>query len=110
MTPPARTLKSRPVGVMQIAPPGQSQEKEKLVGAQERPASQIWVETLVLKPPRAGVEGVVEEESTPGAPTEEETRVPDPAGARDGGVVAAVTAHAAPENVVLVVQLLESNE
>ena len=27
-------------------------------GAQERPASQIGVETLILEPPRAGVEGV----------------------------------------------------
>ena len=46
----------------------------------------------------------------PGAPAEEETRVPEPAGSRDGGVVAAVTAQAAPENVVLVVQLPESSE
>ena len=61
-------------------------------GAQERPASQIGVETLVLEPLRAGVEGVAEEESAPGAPAEEETRIPEPAGARDGGVVAAVTA------------------
>jgi len=42
-------------------------------GAQERPASQIGVETLVLEPPRAGVEGVAEEESAPGAPVKEET-------------------------------------
>ena len=70
------------------------------MGAQEHPASQIGVETLVLEPPRAGLEGVAEEESVPGAPAEEETRVPEPAGARDGGVVAAVTAQAAPENVV----------
>ena len=31
-------------------------------GAQECPASQIWVETLILEPPRAGVEVVAEEE------------------------------------------------
>ena len=79
-------------------------------GAQERPAIQIGLETLVLEPPRAGVEGVAEEESAPGAPTEEETCVPEPARALDDGVVAAVTAQAAPENVVPVVQLPESSE
>ena len=46
----------------------------------------------------------------PGAPAEEETRVPEPAGSRDGGVVAAVTAQVAPENVVPVVQLQESSK
>jgi len=40
----------------------------------------------------------------------EETRVPEPAGARDGDVVAAVTAQAATENVVPVVQLPESSD
>ena len=49
-------------------------------GVQERLASQIGVETLVLEPPRSGVEGVAEEESAPGAPAEEETCVPEPAG------------------------------
>jgi hypothetical protein len=68
------------------------------------------VETLVLEPPRAGVEGVAEEESAPGAPAKEETCVPEPAGARDDGVVAAVTAQTAPKNVVPVVQLPESSE
>jgi len=68
------------------------------------------VETLVLEPPRAGVEGVAEEEAAPGAPAEEKTCVPEPAGARDDGVVAAVTAQAAPKNVVPVVQLPESSE
>ena len=79
------------------------------MGAQERPASQIGVETLVLEPPRAGVEGVAEE-SAPGAPAEEETCVPEPAGARDDGVVAAVTTQTAPENVVSFVELSQSSE
>ena len=79
-------------------------------GAQERPASQIGVETLVLEPPRAGVEGVAEEESALGAPVKGETHVPESAGARDDGVVTAVMAQAAPENVALVVQLPESSE
>ena len=68
------------------------------------------METLVLEPPRAGVEGVVEEESAPGVPAKEENCVPEPAGARDDRVVAAVTAQAAPENVAPVVQLPESSE
>ena len=38
------------------------------------------METLVPEPPRAGVEGVAEEESAPGVPAEEETCVPEPAG------------------------------
>ena len=46
----------------------------------------------------------------PGAPAKEETFIPEPAGARDDGVVAAVTAQAAPENVAPVVQLPESSE
>ena len=62
------------------------------------------------RPPRAGVEGVAEEESAPGATAKEETCVPEPAGARDDGVVAAVMAQAVPENVALVVQLPESSE
>ena len=78
---------------------------------QERPASQTEMETLVPKPPRAGVEGVVEEEeSAPRAPVAEETRVSVPAEARDEGVVAATTAQAEPESVVLVVQLPDSSE
>ena len=40
----------------------------------------------------------------------EETCVSEPAGSRDDGVVAAVTAQMAPENVVPLVQLLESSE
>jgi len=79
-------------------------------GTLERPASQIGVETIVLEPPRAGVEGVAEEESAPGAPAEEKTFVPEPAGAQDDGAIAAVTAQATPENVVPVVQLPESSE
>ena len=58
----------------------------------------------------AGVEGVAEEESVPGALAEEETCVPEPVGARDDGVVAAVTAQAAPDNVAPLVQLPESSE
>ena len=68
------------------------------------------METLVLEPPRAGVEGVAEEESAPRASAAEETCVPEPVGARDDGVVAAVMAQTAPENVVPVVQLPESSE
>ena len=68
------------------------------------------METLILEPPRVGVEGVAEEESAPGAPAEEETCVPEPARTRDDGVVAAVMAQVAPENVVPVVQLPESSE
>ena len=61
-------------------------------GAQECPASQREVETLVPEPPRAGVEGVVEEEeSAPRAPLVEEARVSVPAEAQDVGVAAAVT-------------------
>ena len=52
----------------------------------------------------------MEDESAPGAPAKGETRVPEPAGARDDGVVMAVTAQAAPENVAPVVQLPESSE
>jgi len=50
------------------------------------------VVTLVPEPPRAGVEGVVEEEeSAPRAPLVEEARVSVPAEAQDVGVAAAVT-------------------
>src|SRR6185437_1769552 len=51
-----------------------------------------------------------EEESALRAPAVEETRVPDPAGARDDSVVAAAMAQTAPENVVPVVQLPKSSE
>ena len=68
------------------------------------------METLVLEPSRAGVEGIAEEESAPGAPAKEETCVPEPAGAQNDEVVAAVTAQAVPENVAPVVQLPESSE
>ena len=78
--------------------------------AQENLASQTEVETLVPEPPRAGVEGVAEEESAPRAPVAEETRVSVPAEARDEGVVAAMMAQAAPESVVPVVQLPDSSE
>ncbi|XP_039851450.1 transcriptional regulatory protein AlgP-like [Panicum virgatum] len=69
-------------------------------GAQERPASQTEVETLIPEPPRVGVEGVAEEESAPRAPVVEETLVSVPAEAQDEGVVAAVTAQVVPENVL----------
>ena len=63
--------------------------------AQERPASQTEMETLVPEPPRAGVEGIAEEEeSVPKAPVAEETRVSVPTEAQDEGVVAGVTAQA----------------
>jgi len=78
--------------------------------AQERPASQTEMETLVPEPPRAGVEGVAEEESVPRAPVAGETLVSVPAEAWDEGVVAATTAEAAPESVVPVVQLPDSSE
>ena len=71
--------------------------------AQERPASQTEMETLVLEPTRAGVEGFAEEESAPRLPVAEETRVSVPAEARDEGVVAATTAQAAPESLMPVV-------
>ena len=77
---------------------------------QERLASQIEVETLVLEPPRAGVECVTEEESAPRAPAVEETCVPKPARAGDEGVVAAATAQTALENVVPFVELPQSSE
>ena len=56
---------------------------------QEHPASQAEVESLVPEPPRAGVEGLAEEESAPRAPVVEETRVLVPGEAQDEGVVAA---------------------
>ncbi|XP_039845126.1 skin secretory protein xP2-like [Panicum virgatum] len=79
-------------------------------GAQEHPASQREVETLVLEPPRAGVESVTEEGSAPRAPAVEETRAPEPARTEGEGVVATATPQTAPENVVLVVQLPESSD
>ena len=68
------------------------------------------METLVLEPPRAGVEGVTEEESALRAPAMEETCVPEPARAGDEGTVAVATAQTTQENVVPVVQLPESSE
>ena len=60
-------------------------------GAQERPAGQTEVETLIPEPPRAGVEGVVEE-AAQRASMVEETRVLAPGEAQDGGVVAVTAA------------------
>ena len=71
--------------------------------AQEHPTSQTEVETLVPEPPRAGVEGVAEEESAPRAPVVGEARVSAPAEAQDEGVVAGVTMLVATESVVPVV-------
>ena len=68
------------------------------------------METLVLEPPRAGVESVTEEESAPRVLAVEETCIPEPARAGDEGVVAAATAQTAPENVAPVAQLPESSE
>jgi hypothetical protein len=67
------------------------------------------VETLILEPPRAGVESVMEEESAPSAPAVEETCIPEPARAGDEGVVAA-TVQTAPENVKPVVELPWSSD
>ena len=103
MTPPGRTSKSgagrgdadsaaRPVA-----------EEGSGGGAQEHPESQTEVDTLVPEPPRAGVEGVTEEESAPRAPAMEETCDPEPARAGDEGAVAAATTQTALENVVPVV-------
>ena len=107
MTPPGWTSKSRPVGATRIAPPSRSQEEE-LVGVRERPASQREEETPAPEPPRAGVEGVTEEESAPRAPAVEETCIPEPVRAGDEGVVAAAMAQTAPENVVPFVELPRS--
>ena len=68
------------------------------------------METLVPEPPRAGVEGVTEEESAPRAPVAEETRVSVPAEAQDEGVVAGETTQTATESVIPVVQLPDSSE
>ena len=69
------------------------------------------METLVPEPPRAGVEGVSEEEeSVPRAPVAEETRVSVPAEARDERVIAVKTAQVAQESTVPVVQLPDSSE
>ena len=69
------------------------------------------MKTLVPDLPRAGVEGVAEEEeSAPRAPVVEETRVSVPAEAQDEGVVVATTAQAAPESMVPVVQLPDSSK
>ena len=78
--------------------------------AQERPASQREVETLVLEPPRAGVEGAMEEELVLRAPTVEETRVPEPARFGDDGAAAAETAQTTPKNVLPFVELPQSSE
>ncbi|XP_039804889.1 skin secretory protein xP2-like [Panicum virgatum] len=85
-------------------------------GAQDCPASQTEVETPVPEPLRAGVEGVTEkEELAPRAPAVEEARVSVPAEGQDEGVVAAmtvqtVTAQAAMNNVIPVVQLPDNSE
>ena len=109
MTPPGRAPKSMPVRAMRIALPSRSQEEE-LVGVLERPAIQREVETLVLKPPRAGVEGAMEEESALRAPAVEVTRIPEPARAGDEGAVAATMERAAPEDAVSLVELPQSGE
>ena len=58
--------------------------------AQECPAGQTEMETLVPEPPRAGVKGVAEE-SAPRVPVVEEARVLLPVEAQDNSVVVAVT-------------------
>ena len=57
--------------------------------AQERPANQMEVETLVPESLRAGAEGIAEE-SVQRAPMVEETHVLAPGEAQDVGVVAAM--------------------
>ena len=81
---------------------------------QEHPTSQAEVETLIPEPPRAGVEGFAEE-SAQRAPMVEEARVLEPAEAQDEGVVAVmtaptVTAHAATDTAISVVQLPDSSK
>jgi len=82
-------------------------------GAQERPAGQAEVETLVPEPPRAGVEGVVEE-SAQRAPMVEENRVLAPVEAQGVGVVAVMAAptvmvQVATDIVIPAVQLPDSS-
>ena len=79
--------------------------------APECPACQIEVETLVLEPPRPGVEGATEVESAPWALVVEETRVPKPKRAGDEGIAAEVMVKMAPMSTApVVVQLLSSDE
>ena len=89
MTPPDRMSKSGPVGATRIAPPSRSQEEE-MVGTHW--SAPLAEERRKPPPPRAGVKGVMEEESAVRAPAVEETCVPEPARAGDEGVVAAATA------------------
>jgi hypothetical protein len=78
--------------------------------AQEHPAGQREGEILALEPPRAVVESATRVESVPGAPVVEETRIPEPARARDEGAAAAAMERAAAENAVPVVELPSSSD
>jgi len=64
-------------------------------GAQVRPADHVEVETLVLEPPKAEVEGVTEEETALGAPEVEGAPISEPTEARDEGIVMTVPAQTA---------------
>ena len=78
-------------------------------GAQERPAHHVEEETLVLKPPRAEVEGVAEETSL-GAPEVEGAPVSEPTEARDEGIIAVVPVPKAQGSVAAAVELPDSSE
>ena len=83
-------------------------------GVQECPASQAEAETLVPGPPGAGVEGVAEE-SAQRAPVVEDAHFSVPAEGQDERVIAVmtaptVTAQAAMDSAILVVQLPDSSE
>ena len=107
--PPGHSLKLRPVRATRLAPPGQLQ-KESGGGAQEHPTDHVEVETLVLKPPRAEVEGIAEEETVQEAPVVEGATVPGPAEARDESTVAVVPVPTAQGGVTAVVELPDSSE
>ena len=79
-------------------------------GAEERPAGHAEVETLVLEPPRAEVEGVAEEEMTLRASGVEGAPVSEPTEAQDEGIIAAVPVQTAQGSIVPVVQLPDNSE
>ena len=68
------------------------------------------VETLVLEPPRAEVEGVAGEETALGAPVMEGAPVSEPTEAWDEGIIAAVPVQTAQGSIVPVVQLPDNSE
>ena len=68
------------------------------------------METLVLEPPRAEVEGIAEEETALGAPGVEGAPVSKPTEARDEGIVMVVPVPPAQGSMVAVVELPDSSE